>query len=162
MGIRGFHVYKEIWYTYVQQQISFTEEPENIYDDFAVAGYATLPSSGSADPEIVGHVPRELSRYFYYAMQSGATFTARVYSARHRPLPLMQGGLEIPLVVDVEWDDTSKLDIFRACVDKMGYNVDTSYSDEATEILKEILPPDLQVDENGDYSDVDDDDDAII
>ena len=44
----------------------------------------------------------------------------------------------------------------------MGYNVDTPYSDEATEILKEILPPDLQVDENGDYSDVDDDDDAII
>ena len=95
-------------------------------------------------------------------MQSDATFTARVYSARHRPSPLMQRGLEIPLVVDVEWDDTSKLDIFRERVDKVGYSVDTPYSDEATEILKEILPPDLQVDENGEYSDVDDDDDAII
>ena len=95
-------------------------------------------------------------------MQSDATFTARVYSARHRPSPLMQRGLEIPLVVDVEWDDTSKLDIFRERVDKVGYSVDTPYSDQATEILKEILPPDLQGDENGDYSDLDGEDDAII
>ena len=68
-------------------------------------------------------MPRELSRYFYYAMQSGARFTARVYSARHRPSPLLQGGLEILLVVDVEREETSKLDIFRECVDKVGYNV---------------------------------------
>ena len=62
---------------------------------------------------MAGHVPRELSRYFKFALQHGAEITATVASNRHRPSPLYQGGLEIPLEVTISMDDERKIEIFR-------------------------------------------------
>ena len=68
---------------------------------------------GTLDLTIVGHIPRELSRYIWFALQLGAGITGKVKSDRHRPSPLLQGGLKIPVIVTVEWKDANKLSILK-------------------------------------------------
>ena len=81
MELRGFHVYKAIWDPYVDEEISFEAENDNAYDDFAIAGYAGVTK--------VGHVPRELRRYFRFAIQHGAIISANVISTQHRHSPFL-------------------------------------------------------------------------
>ena len=116
-------------------------EKGNVHDDFAVAGNAKLP--GKLIAEVVGHVPLELSRYFWFAIESGARFTARVISEKYQPSPLLQGGLEIPISVLVEWADVRCLQIFKENIDHVGYDMNTPYKDDSIEILKEIMPEEL-------------------
>ena len=94
MGLRVYHVYRDEWRPYVNQCITFRKEQDNIHDNFA--GYA---KPGRLIPSIVGHVPHELSRHIWYALEYGAIMKVR--SERHRPSPLLQGGLEITLTVTV-------------------------------------------------------------
>ncbi len=49
--------------------------------------------------------------------------------------PLKQGGLEIPIVVLVAWDDADKLSILKEKVESVDF---TSYVDESMEILKDL------------------------
>ena len=105
-GLRGYHEYKIQWNPYINQPVGFDQEIGNIHDDFAVAGSVLLP--GTQHLTIVGHIPRELSRYIWFALELGAEITGKVKSDRHRPSPLLQGGLEIPVTVTVEWKDENK------------------------------------------------------
>ena len=155
MGLRGFHVYKAIWDPYVDEEISFEAENDNAYDDFAIAGYAGVTK--------VGHVPRELSRYFHFAIQHGAIISAKVISAQYRPSPLLQGGLEIPLEVTIRMDEERNIEIFRSRVREVKYRLDTPYIDESKTILNQILPSkfhadaDIDIDDNDEINiDVDD------
>ena len=97
----------------------------------------------------MGHIPREFSRHIWFALNMGATVTGKVISERYRPSPLLQGGLEIPIEISVEWENETALRILaekvRPLENKMEYN------DESKEILKEILG------EDGDVEDEDDD-----
>ena len=87
MGLRGFHVYRDEWKPYLHQPLKFRVERNNAYDDFAVvAGFTKLP--GVLLPSIVGHVPRELSRYVWFALEHGASIHGKVKSEMHRPSPL--------------------------------------------------------------------------
>ena len=81
MGLRGYHEYGDYWRPYVHQPITFRKEQDNVHDNFAVAGYAKLP--GRLIPSIVGHVPLELSRHIWYALEYGAIMNAEVKSERH-------------------------------------------------------------------------------
>ena len=49
MGLRGFHVYREEWNPYMNENISFMVEENNPFDDFATAGFA--------GEVMAGHVP---------------------------------------------------------------------------------------------------------
>ena len=60
-GLRGFHVYRKNWKPHMDQHITFKREQNNNFDQYAVAGFAKLP--GTLAPSIVGHIPRELSRF---------------------------------------------------------------------------------------------------
>ena len=155
MGLRGFHVYKAILDPYVDEEISFEAENDNAYDDFAIAGYAGVTK--------VGHVPRELSRYFHFAIQQGAIISSKVISAQHRPSPLLQGGLEIPLEVTIRMDEERNIEIFRSRVREVKYRLDTPYIDKSKTILNQILPSkfhadaDIDIDDNDEINiDVDD------
>lgn len=77
-GLRGFHVYSTTkgWKPYLQEKITFKREHDNVHDRFAVSGLATL--RGRLAPVVVGHIPRELSRYVWYALEKGAKFTGEV------------------------------------------------------------------------------------
>ena len=88
------------------QNISFRQERDNEYDRFAVCGLVEI--SGKIKLIIVDHIPREISRYVWYAMEEGANIArmeeggniaGKVVNGRYKPSPLFQGGLEIPIKV---------------------------------------------------------------
>ena len=56
-----FHVYCNIWKPKLNEKINITHERGNIYDPNAMAGKIMLP--GTLVASIVGHIPKETSRY---------------------------------------------------------------------------------------------------
>ena len=48
---------------------------------------------GTLVASIVGHIPKEISRYTRYIVEHGAF----VLATHHRPSQLIQGGMEIPI-----------------------------------------------------------------
>ena len=103
-GLRGFHVYKDTvkWKPFKGQKITFKREMDNKYDRFAVAGRVLLPHK--IGQITVGHIPREISRYTWYAILEGAKISAQVINEKYKPSPLVQGGLEIMILVEIEWN----------------------------------------------------------
>ena len=79
----------------MKQPLIFKQEKNNEHDRFAVAGQTNLP--GTLSPSTVEHIPLELSRYIWYALERGASVNAEVKSVKYKPSPLVQGGLEIPI-----------------------------------------------------------------
>ena len=98
-------------------------------------------------PSTVGHIPLELSRYIWYALERGASVNAEVKSVKYKPSPLVQGGLEIPIEVTVRWAHERGLQILKEKVDSVRYPVgdEESYIDDSREILRLILPNDVQI-----------------
>ena len=115
------------------------QEHENIHDEHAITGYTRLP--GTARTTVVGHIPRELSRYIWFAIELGAVVTGKVKSARYRLSPLLQGGLEIPVFIKVEWSNENALKILAQQVNKVT-PLNNEYKDDSKEILNEILGAD--------------------
>ena len=137
-ALRGFHVYSNTvnWVPYKGQNIIFKREYNNKHDRFAVAG--RTPLKGHIGPITVGHVPRELSRYTWFAIQEGAKFEATVEDTKSRPSPLVQGGLEIRIKVKVVWPDVEKLSIYKSKVEEVKYPMDGYYVDDSKEIINEL------------------------
>ena len=77
-ALRGFHVYKNTgkWRPVKGQELTFHRDFDNDFDRFAVARKTLLP--GKLAPSTVGHLPRELSRYIWYALRYGTIITAEV------------------------------------------------------------------------------------
>ena len=66
-------------------------EHHNNHDRFAAAGQSFL--RGRLTQVTVGHVPRELSRYIWHAIDRGAICDATLLDPTPRSSPLVQGGL---------------------------------------------------------------------
>lgn len=147
-ALRGFHVYCNTvnWEPYVGQKISFKREHNNKYDKFAVAGQALL--RGRLGEITVGHIPRELSRYTWYAMAGGAKFKAFVNDAKRRPSPLLQGGLEIQIKMEVSWLNIQKLSIYTAKVAEVQYPMYLDYVDSSKAILEELVGHEIEDSDN--------------
>ena len=136
-GLRGFHVHRTNWKPYLKQQLTFKQEQDNKYDRFAVAVQTRL--LGTLFPSTVGHIPIELSRYFWYALKRSAIIRGEVTSVRHKPSPLIQGGLGIPIEIAVEWTDERAMTILKDKVVEVGYPVgDEQYPDESKETLRKL------------------------
>ena len=58
MVIRGHHIYKEIWTPMINEILVCSQEHKNSEDPLAV--------SVMKGDDIVGHVPREVSRIIWY------------------------------------------------------------------------------------------------
>ena len=56
---------------------------------------------GISRQQVVGHLPKEISRFTWFIMEHGAAVTVKVVDIKHRRSPLVQGGLEIPIEVVV-------------------------------------------------------------
>ena len=56
---------------------------------------------------------------------------------KYKPSPLVQGGLEIPIVVTVKWDEKNVIDILCKKVEEVSYPLreDDRYTDESKDIL---------------------------
>ena len=88
--VRGHHVYKASWSSYIGEELPVQCEVNNIHDDFAVA---VLKNSNT-----VGHVPREISRVCWYFLQkSGSEMTCIVNGDRRRS-EVDGKGLVVPCV----------------------------------------------------------------
>ena len=136
-GLRGFHVYRSCWKPYVKQKIEFRKEKNNQYDKYAVAGYTELP--GKMALCVVGHMPREISRYTWFAIEGGANITAQVVSTNAKRSPLTQGGLEIEIKVTVIWEHKKNLKIFAEKVNSVQFTLGEPYQDDTKKIVHEII-----------------------
>ena len=79
-GLRGCNVYSNTvrWKPYVGQKITLKRDHNNPYNKFA------------ATVVVVGHIPRELSRYIWFSIGEGAKFEAEVHKGKLMPSPLVQ------------------------------------------------------------------------
>ena len=66
-------------------------ERSNPHHRYAITTLKGQP--GFLGEQIVGHLPREISRLTYYIIVHGVV-TAKVIDVNHRRSPLVQGGLE--------------------------------------------------------------------
>ena len=81
--IKGHHVYKAIWTPCLGEILPAEVEEGNHDDEYAIA-----VRKGSV---VVGHVPKEYSRTFYFFLRHGGSITCRVTAPRKFGL-----GLEVP------------------------------------------------------------------
>ena len=84
--VTGHHIYKEYWAPEIGEIIECSREPTNQHDRYAVAVYR--------NGEIVGHIPRSISKPCSYALLAGATIRATVTGARQNG---RKNGLEVPV-----------------------------------------------------------------
>lgn len=89
--IRGYHIYNEIWTAIVGEELICQREPTNPSDRYAVA----VMRSG----QIIGHLPRKVSRACSIFIRRGGSITCVVTGGRRYSSDLPQGGLEIPCKV---------------------------------------------------------------
>lgn len=80
---RGYYVYRRIWNGRIGEQLQ--ADRSNTEDRFAIAL--------TKDDETVRHVLREQSKILWHFLSHGGKLFV---TGRHRRLPLLQGGLEIP------------------------------------------------------------------
>ena len=131
-GLRGYHVYCTSWKPILKRQVSFKQEKDSKHDWFAVAGQTMFPVT--LIPSTIGHIPIELSRYIWHALQREADIKGEIIAIKYKPSPLVQGGLETPVEVAVKWDDKNAIDILRKKVEEVSYPLgeDDRYTDEPT------------------------------
>ena len=110
-GIRGYHEYKTIWVPVLKEVLPVKHESTNRHDRYAIAVMKRLP--GRLAASVVGHLPREISRFTHFIIVHGAKVSCKVVDVHHRRSPLVQGGLEIPceVTVEMEMTDTNSLAI---------------------------------------------------
>ena len=87
-AVRGYHYYRSVWLPQESEVLECHHDFGNVFDMFAIK---TCKSSG----EIVGHLPREISRVTKFLLDRGAIVQAILTSTDYRRSPLVQGGLEI-------------------------------------------------------------------
>ena len=68
-GLRGFHEYRSVWTPTIDDELTATHESSNRFDRYAIAAFKMLP--GTIRPSVVGHLPREISRFTYYVIVHG-------------------------------------------------------------------------------------------
>ena len=83
---------------------------------YTMAGKIMLP--GTLVGSIVGHIPKKISRYTRYVVEHGASVDAFVLATHHRPSPLIQGGLEIPirLVLKLTGNEVNSAKLYKNIV----------------------------------------------
>ena len=105
---RGFHVYREIWKPKLGQELKVNQEVGNVVDPFAISLEAKIPGK-LTNFDIVGHIPREISRFCHYFINYGGIIEARVRCSKYRPSPIPSGGLEIPILLLLKKGNATKL-----------------------------------------------------
>ena len=85
-AVRGYHYYRRFWRSKENENLICLYEAGNPFDRFAIK---TVNESG----EIVGHLPKEISRVTKYFLDRGASMYCKLSSEHYRRPPSVQGGL---------------------------------------------------------------------
>ena len=94
------------------------------YLRYAIAANKRL--RGRLADSIIGHLPREISRATRFFLLRGGMIHLKVTDEKCRRSPLIQGGLEIPVEVICEMDDTPRN---RAIMERYKTLVTTHYKE---------------------------------
>ena len=86
-AVRGYHYYRRFWRPKENEKLIWLYEAENPFDRFAIK---TVNESG----EILGHLPKEISRVTKYFLDRGASMYCKLSSEHYRRSPFARG-LEI-------------------------------------------------------------------
>ena len=98
-AVRGFHHYRNTW---------FPEESEVLYFCHVFKNSMFAIKKCKSNGQIVGHLPREISRVTKFLLDRGAVVQATLSTTHYRRSPLVQGGLEIACKVSVKMPGTIK------------------------------------------------------
>lgn len=108
---RGFHEYRKIWLPKLGQRLTVKRDKANLFDPYSIGLYCQI--KGKIDKlSIVGHLPREISRFCKFYLEYNGVINATVRMTKFRRSPLPQGGLEIPIKLCVGKGDSSN-EVFR-------------------------------------------------
>ena len=118
---RGFHHYRNVWIPKIDQQLEVQHEKNNLHDPYACALFAKSRNKINGKV-VVGHIPREISRFCKFFVEYGGELLAHVTSTSFRRSPVPQGGLEIPICLQVKRSAAPEM-VFK----KMKQLVDTHY-----------------------------------
>ena len=105
-AVSTFIKIKELWNSKLNEKLETIHEENNPHDRYAVA--AIRKTVSRLRPVVVGHLPREISRFTRFIILHGATVKVKVSDTKYRRSPLIQGGLEIPVEVEVQMETPSK------------------------------------------------------
>ena len=97
-AVRGYHVYRNVWQPKENETLQCDHESDNGYNLFAIKTCRDT----QFHPQIVGHLLLETSQFTKFLLDRAATITATPSSTHYRRSPLVQGGLEIPCVVNAK------------------------------------------------------------
>ena len=86
--VRGYHIYKEKWTAAVGEMLCCAREVGNVLDRYAV--------SVLKDGDIVGHLPRKISKVCSLFLRRGGSISCEISGTRRCSRDLLQGGLEVP------------------------------------------------------------------
>ena len=82
------------------------------------------------------NIPKEISRYTPYIVEHGASLDAFVLATHHRPSPLIQGGLEIPIKLVVKLTDN---EVNSAKLQKYRIFLDENYREPVEQLMESSL-----------------------
>ena len=85
--VRGHHIYKAVWTPTLGEDLLLEPEDENEHDKYAVSVVR------GSDSCVVGHVPRNDSRVFWFFLKRGGRITCRITGRRKLGV-----GLEVPCI----------------------------------------------------------------
>ena len=97
---RGFHVYRTVWKPKLTDKLMVLFEKTNVSDPYA-CGIFSKSREKISGKCLVGHMPREISRFCKYFIGYGGKIKAAVVSCQFRRSPLPKDGLEIPLKLSI-------------------------------------------------------------
>ena len=151
-GIRGYHEYKLRWTPVANEELAVRHEASNRHDCYALAVMKRL--RGTLADSVVGHLPREISRFLYFIIVHGASVSCKVTDARQRRSPLVQGGLEIPCEVTIKMElhdrNLPAIDELKRLIDD-NYKepIDGNFPDATKQILEQLQSPSDSDDTDG-------------
>ena len=108
---RGWHVYGKTVWTIPKKGQRLYGQKERDADALLVDQYAVAWMMNSKEnllPDVVGHVPQEISRFVYFLLHHGGSIDAVVEDEKYRPSPIAKGGLEIVLRATFKTDDSKR------------------------------------------------------
>ena len=139
-GLRGFHEYHSMLTPTMGEELTAVHEDKNRFDRYAIAALKTLP--GNIRPSTVGHLPREISRFTYYIIVHGGRVACKVTDVHHRRSPLVQGGLEIPVLVTITMELGSKNVQLMKKYEQLVKPVNGKFDDVTASLLKDLMSDD--------------------
>ncbi len=109
--VRGYHVYKDVWDPYLEDDFTTKHQRHNPHDKYAVA---ILPVDAKTKT-IVGHLPKEISKECCLFILHGGTITGVVKGRRRKTLEPC-GGMEIPCELTFRHPKKKILDKLKLCI----------------------------------------------